>query len=97
MLDAKKFWRCKNGMDLLYHSAKFGGAWIGSGFDLLDSQLRVLYYFLFTKYIMIVVAATSGLVLPTTRCANSHARVHSHSQVCQSKHGGNTCFVVCLL
>jgi len=64
---------------------------------LLFSQLLVLYNFLFTKYIMIVVGATSGLVLPTTRCADSHARVHSDSQVCQSKHSGNTCFVVCLL
>jgi len=23
----KRFWRCKNGMDLLYHHAKYGGYW----------------------------------------------------------------------
>ena len=27
-LDAKMFWRSKNGMDLLHHHAEYGGAWI---------------------------------------------------------------------
>jgi len=27
-LDAKMFWRRKNGMDLVYHHAEYGGAWI---------------------------------------------------------------------
>ena len=25
--DAKSFYRCKNGMDHLYHHAQYGGAW----------------------------------------------------------------------
>jgi len=26
--DTEKFWRCKNKLEVLYHHAKFGGAWI---------------------------------------------------------------------
>jgi len=31
---------------------------------------------------LLIVIAVSGVVLPTAKCANSYARIHSHCQVC---------------
>jgi len=47
-LDAKMFWRSKNGMDLLYHHAEYGGAWISCTTQRQGKSLMSFFCFLFS-------------------------------------------------